>query len=346
MKFIDEVKIRVIAGDGGRGSVSFLREKFVPRGRPNGGNGGHGGDVLAEADPQLTTLLDLRYQKQYKAGRGEPGMSKDCHGRRGDDRVIKVPVGTIIRDAATGELIGDLQTEGERIVVAAGGRGGKGNAHFVSSTNRSPRFAQPGEPGADRELEIELRLLADVGIIGLPNAGKSTLIAAISAVRPKIADYPFTTLVPNLGVVGYDDGKSFVVADIPGLIEGAHEGQGLGHKFLRHVTRTSLLIHLLDASTIDENDPLAQWKTINRELELFDPELGKKPQIVVANKIDLPDGRDRAKILAKKLPKRYQPLYSISAATTEGVRALVQYVGMKLEKTKHQDETIRDATGS
>jgi GTP-binding protein len=346
MKFIDEVKIRVIAGDGGRGCVSFRREKFVPRGGPNGGDGGHGGKVIAEADSQLTTLLDLRYQQQYKAGRGEHGMGKDCHGRRGDDRVIKVPVGTIIRDATTGELIGDLQTAGERVVVAAGGRGGKGNAHFVSSTNRSPRFAQPGEPGQDRELEIELRLLADVGIIGLPNAGKSTLIAAISAVRPKIADYPFTTVVPNLGVVSYDDGKSFVVADIPGLIEGAHEGQGLGDKFLRHVTRTSLLIHLLDASNIDEKNPLAEWKTVNRELELFDPELGKKPQIVVANKIDLPVARSNAKLLAKRLPKAYRPLHTISAATTEGVRGLVQYVGMKLEAIKQQGEMARDAAGS
>lgn len=282
MKFIDEVKIRVIAGDGGRGCVSFRREKFVPRGGPNGGNGGKGGDVIVRADPQLTTLLDLRYQKQYKAGRGEHGLGKDQHGKTGQDRIIKVPVGTIIRAAGTGELIGDLRESGQQVVVAAGGRGGKGNAHFVSSTHRSPRFAQPGEPGEDKELEIELRLLADVGIIGLPNAGKSTLIAAISAVRPKIADYPFTTLVPNLGVVGYGEGKSFVVADIPGLIEGAHEGHGLGHKFLRHVTRTSLLIHLLDASNIGEKDPLAEWNTVNRELELFDPELGKKPQIVVA----------------------------------------------------------------
>jgi GTP-binding protein len=227
--------------------------------------------------------------------------------------------------------------------VAAGGRGGKGNAHFVSSTHRSPRFAQPGEPGEDKELEIELRLLADVGIIGLPNAGKSTLIAAISAVRPKIADYPFTTVVPNLGVVGYGEGKSFVIADIPGLIEGAHEGHGLGDKFLRHVTRTSLLIHLLDASKIDGGDPLADWKTINRELELFDPELGKKPQIVVANKIDLPEAKKKAKLLGRNLPKNNQPLHTISAATTEGVRALVQYVGMKLEEIKQQDETGGDA---
>jgi GTP-binding protein len=347
MKFIDEVKIRVIAGDGGRGCVSFRREKFVPRGGPNGGDGGHGGDVIAVADPGLTTLLDLRYQKQYKASRGQHGMGKDCHGRRGEDRMIKVPVGTIIRDARTGELIGDLQNAGERAVVAAGGRGGKGNAHFVSSTNRGPRFAQPGEAGEDRELDIELRLLADVGIIGLPNAGKSTLIAAISAVRPKIADYPFTTLVPNLGVVGYEEGKSFVVADIPGLIEGAHEGQGLGDKFLRHIMRTRLLIHLIDASMIDENDPLGAWKTVNRELELFDPQLGKKPQIVVANKIDLPEAKTKAKSLAKKLPKVKQPLHMISAATTEGIRALVQRVGSKLEEMQlDREEADRDAAGT
>lgn len=345
MKFIDEVKVRVVAGDGGRGCVSFRREKFVPRGGPNGGNGGGGGDVIAVADAQLTTLLDLRYQKLYKAGRGEHGMGKDRHGHRGADRVIHVPVGTIVRDARTEELLGDLNVAGQQIVLAAGGRGGKGNAHFVSSTNRSPRYAQPGLPGEERELAIELRLLADVGIIGLPNAGKSTLIAAISAVRPKIADYPFTTLVPNLGVVGYREGKSFVVADIPGLIKGAHEGQGLGDKFLRHVTRTSLLIHLLDASKIDENDPLADWNIVNRELELFDPALGKKPQIVVANKIDLPEGRSKAKLLEAKLPKSCRPLHMISAATTEGISALVQYVGIKLEEIKQQAEAAHDATG-
>ena len=346
MKFIDETKIRVFAGDGGRGCVSFRREKYVPRGGPNGGNGGPGGDVVMVADPQLTTLLDLRYQKQYKAGRGQHGMGSDCHGRRGDDRLIHVPVGTIIRDAATGELIGDLPTAGERVIVAAGGRGGKGNAHFVSSTHRSPRFAQPGEPGEERELEIELRLLADVGIIGLPNAGKSTLIAAISAVRPKIADYPFTTLVPNLGVVGYEEGKSFVVADIPGLIEGAHEGHGLGHEFLRHVMRTHLLIHLIDASQIDPEDPLADWKTVNRELALYDPQLAKKPQIVVANKVDLPDARENVKILAGRLPKEFKPLYTISAATTENVQKLVQTVGGKLSDIRRDSETIRDAAGA
>jgi GTPase len=346
MKFIDEVKIRVIGGDGGRGCVSFRREKFVPRGGPSGGNGGHGGDVVAVADSQLTTLLDLRYQKQYKAGRGQHGMGSDCHGRRGDDFIIHVPVGTIIRDASTGELVGDLQTAGKRLVVAAGGRGGKGNAHFATSTFQSPRFAQPGEPGQERELDIELRLLADVGIIGLPNAGKSTLISVISAVRPKIADYPFTTLVPNLGVVGYDDEKSFVVADIPGLIEGAHAGHGLGHKFLRHIMRTSLLIHLIDAAQIDADDPLANWKTVNRELELFDPELAEKAQIVVANKIDLPDGRTKTKLLARKLPKKYRPLQLISAATTEGVNPLVQFVGQRLDEIKRRAEVTRDAAGA
>ncbi len=343
MKFIDEVKIRVIAGHGGRGCVSFRREKFVPRGGPNGGDGGDGGDVVAIADPQLTTLLDLRYQKQYKAGRGEHGRGSDCHGRRGEDREIRMPVGTIIRDAASGELIADLQTPGQRVVVAAGWRGGKGNAHFATSTFRAPRFAQPGEPGEERELDIELRLLADVGIIGLPNAGKSTLIATISAVRPKIADYPFTTVVPNLGVVGYGEGKSFVMADIPGLIEGAHEGRGLGHKFLRHVMRTNLLVHLIDASKIDPQDPLADWKVVNRELELFEPELGAKPQLVVANKLDLPEARAKAKMLAKKLPRHCRPLHEVSAATGEGVKALVQTIGRKLDELKRVDEASLDA---
>jgi len=346
MKFIDETKIRVVAGNGGPGCVSFYRAKFVRRGPPDGGNGGHGGDVVAEADGQLTTLLDLRYRKECKASPGKRGADADCNGRRGDDCVIRVPVGTLIRDVATGDLVADLKTPGERAVVAAGGRGGKGNAHFASSTNRSPHFAQPGEPGEERELEIELRLLADVGIIGLPNAGKSTLIAAISAVRPKIADYPFTTLVPNLGVVGYGEGKSFVVADIPGLIEGAHQGHGLGDKFLRHVMRTRVLIHLIDASQIDEADPLREWKTINRELELFDPELGDKPQIVVANKVDLPEGREKAKLLAKKLPMAFRPLHVISAATTEGVQPLVQLVGWRLDALRQQGELDRDAAGA
>lgn len=345
MKFIDEVKIKVKAGDGGRGCVSFRREKFVPRGGPNGGNGGDGGDVVVVADRQLTTLLDLRYQKQYKAARGEHGRGKDQHGKRGEDRVIPVPVGTVVRDLQSGELLADLSGAGDRCIVAAGGKGGKGNAHFVSSTHRAPRFAQPGLPGEERELDIELRLLADVGIIGLPNAGKSTLIAAISAVRPKIADYPFTTLVPNLGVVSYGESRNFVIADIPGLIEGAHRGEGLGHKFLRHVTRTSLLIHLLDASQIGEKEPLAEWLAVNRELQLFEPSLADKPQLVVANKIDLPEGRASVNLLEQRLPERYRPLHVISAVTGEGVRRLVQTIGARLDEMKKEQTGLYDAGG-
>ncbi|MGH7771517.1 MAG: GTPase ObgE [Candidatus Binatia bacterium] len=334
MKFVDEVRVKVKAGDGGRGCVSFRREKYVPRGGPNGGDGGDGGDVVVIADAQLTTLLDLRYQKQYRAGRGGHGRGKDQHGKRGENRVISVPVGTVVRNARTGEILADLKIPEDRIVVAAGGKGGKGNAHFVSSTNRSPRQAQPGLSGEEKELDVELRLLADVGIIGLPNAGKSTLIAAISAARPKIADYPFTTLVPNLGVVTYGEGKSFVVADIPGLIEGAHRGEGLGHKFLKHVSRTTLLIHLFDASRVGEEDPLADLEVVNRELELFDPELAKKPQIVVANKIDLPEGRVRLQLLKKLRAPAFPQFYAISAVTGEGLREFKRLVGVKLEQEK------------
>jgi GTP-binding protein len=345
MKFVDEVRIRVKAGDGGRGCVSFRREKFVPRGGPNGGDGGDGGQVVAVADAGLTTLLDLRYQRQYRAGRGEHGRGKDQHGKRGEDRTVAVPVGTVIREAGTAALLADLKAAGERVVVAHGGKGGKGNAHFVSSTNRSPRHAQPGLPGEDRELDIELRLLADVGIIGLPNAGKSTLIAAISAARPKIADYPFTTLVPNLGVVAYGEGKSFVVADIPGLIEGAHRGEGLGHKFLKHVSRTSLLLHLIDASKIREEDPLAEWRVVNRELELFDPALAEKQQIVVANKMDLPEGRVKLKLLQKLLPPALHPACAISAATGEGLQELKRLIGIRLERARAAKDDERVAAG-
>ncbi len=345
MKFIDEVKIKVKAGDGGRGCVSFRREKYVPRGGPNGGNGGDGGNVIMIADREFTTLLDLRYQKQYRAGRGEHGRGKDQHGKTGEDKVIAVPVGTVVRDAETGEMLADLKSPGEQIVVAAGGKGGKGNAHFVSSTNRSPRHAQPGLPGEEKDLDIELRLLADVGIIGLPNAGKSTLITALSAARPKIADYPFTTLVPNLGVVTYGEGKSFVVADIPGLIEGAHRGEGLGHKFLKHVSRTSLLIHLLDASTIQEEEPLAGWITVNRELRLFDPELADKPQILVANKIDLAEGKAKARLIQRALNSSSVPFCAISAVTHKGLQELKQLLGDRLEEARKRVEEKSVAGG-
>lgn len=332
MKFIDETKIRVIAGDGGPGCVSFHRAKFVRRGPADGGNGGHGGDVVALADGQLTTLLDLRYRKECKASPGKRGADADCHGRRGDDYLIKVPVGTMIRDAATGELLADLKNPGERAIVAAGGRGGKGNAHFASSTNRSPRFAQPGEPGEERELEIELRLLADVGIIGLPNAGKSTLISVISAVRPKIADYPFTTLVPNLGVVRKPtgDGDGTLFADIPGLIEGAHEGLGLGHDFLRHVERTKLLLHLVDGTAAD---PLADYRTIQQELVAYGRGLAGRPQLLAINKVDaLPD--EAVAVLASQLALMTGTrVFRISAVSRQGTDELLQALWKLLDET-------------
>ncbi len=340
MKFVDEVNIKVKAGDGGRGCMSFLREKNRPHGGPDGGNGGKGGDILVLSDPQLSTLLDLRYQKQYRAQRGEHGRGKDQHGKTGEDRVIPVPMGTVISNLVTGEILADLSTLADRVVVAAGGKGGKGNAFYASSTNQSPRRVQPGLPGEEKELHIELSLLADVGIIGLPNVGKSTLIAALSAARPKIADYPFTTLVPNLGVVSYDEGKSFVMADIPGLIEGAHRGEGLGDRFLKHVSRTSLLIHLVDSSKIQENDPLADYKAINRELELFALKLGRIPQIVVANKIDLPEGREKLKYLEGLLP-----FCAISAVTHEGLEALKGLIGTRREELKANGDKTRVTAG-
>ncbi len=346
MKFIDEVRIKVKAGDGGRGCVSFRREKYVPRGGPDGGDGGDGGDVVVVADSELTTLLDLRYQKQYRAARGEHGRGKNQYGKRGEDKVIAVPVGTVVRDTGTAEMLADLKRPGERVVVAAGGKGGKGNSRFVSSTNRSPRHAQPGTAGEEKELDMELRLLADVGIIGFPNAGKSTLIAAISAARPKIADYPFTTLVPHLGVATYGEGKAFVVADIPGLIEGAHRGEGLGHKFLKHVSRTSLLIHLLDDSAIQEEEPLAAWTTVNRELTLFGSDLADKPQIMVANKIDLPEGRAKAPLLKKAAAARSVPFCAISAATHEGLQELKNLIGDRLERTRKLIEETSVARGA
>ncbi len=344
MKFIDEVRIKVKAGDGGRGCVSFRREKFVPRGGPNGGNGGNGGHVVVMADPQLNTLLDLSYQKHYRAARGEHGRGKDQHGKNGEDRIITIPVGTVIRDARTEEILMDLKNPDDRFVVATGGKGGKGNAFFTSSTNRSPRRAQPGLLGEERDLHLELRLLADVGLVGFPNVGKSTLIAAISAARPKIAEYPFTTLVPNLGVVSYGEAKSFVLADIPGLIEGAHAGEGLGDRFLKHVSRTSLLVHILDASNIREDEPVADYVAVYRELELFDPSLVQKPHIVVANKIDLLGERRRLKLLEEFCHRKQIPFLAISAVTGEGLRELKWLIGARMEKAKISEGETRVAT--
>ena len=264
MQFVDYTKIYVKAGDGGRGCVAFRREKYVPRGGPSGGDGGRGGHIIFKASRELNTLLDLRYQREYRAKRGQHGMGKKMHGRDGEDRIIPVPVGTVIKDADTEEVLADLDSEGVETIIAKAGRGGQGNAHFATPTRQAPKFAQPGEEGEEKNLIIELKLLADVGLIGLPNAGKSTLISVISSARPKIADYPFTTLTPNLGVVKLKDFRSFVVADIPGLIEGAHKGAGLGFQFLRHVERTSLLLHLVDASDMPETDPVEDLKDKQR----------------------------------------------------------------------------------
>ncbi len=329
MKFIDEAEVHVHAGDGGRGCVSFLREKYKPHGGPNGGDGGDGGDVVFVVDAGLTTLLDFKFQPLIKAGRGEHGRGKEQYGKRGPDRVVRVPPGTMVREAATGELIADLHQPDDRVIVARGGRGGRGNAHFATPTNQAPRHAQPGTPGEERRLRLELHLMADVGLVGFPNVGKSTLISAVSAARPRIADYPFTTLVPHLGVVRFDEEGSFVLADIPGLIEGAHRGHGLGDRFLRHLSRTSLLVHLLDISRLTGRDPLADYDAINRELEAFSASLAAKPQVVVANKLDLAESREHLPSIRARFAGRGIELWAISAASGEGVSALMREVGRR-----------------
>ena len=334
VKFIDEAKIYVRSGAGGRGCVSFRREKYVPRGGPNGGDGGDGGDVFIIADENMASLLDHRYRQHYRAKRGEHGKGKDMHGKNGENLYVPVPPGTIIRDFETGDIIGDLTRDGETLLVARGGRGGKGNARFATSTNQAPKHAEPGGEPEERTLLLELKLLADVGIIGFPNAGKSTLISRISAARPKVADYPFTTLVPNLGVVSYVDGKTFVVADIPGIIEGAHEGAGLGLQFLRHVERTKLLIHVLDLSPITGRDPIDDFETLNRELESYSADLFEKPQIVAPNKIDITESREKLEEVKEYFESRGIPIFPISGATGEGLRELVRETGKRLEELR------------
>lgn len=331
MNFVDQVKIHAKAGDGGRGCVSFRREKFIPRGGPDGGDGGNGGDIVFRVDPGLGTLLDLRYKVHYKAQRGVHGMGSNRHGKNGETLVIAVPPGTIVYDHDSGEQLADLKDHGQKAVLLRGGRGGRGNARFATSTNRAPRHAQPGEPGDERTLRLELKLLADVGLVGLPNAGKSTLISAVSAAHPKIADYPFTTLIPNLGVVRYGEFKTFVMADIPGLIAGASEGHGLGTRFLRHVERTDLFLHLVDLSGMQEGDPKEQFSMINAELAGHNAELARKPQIVVLTKCDVTEVREAAQELTPWFEGRGYPVFSISAVTGEGVDALLAAVGERLE---------------
>lgn len=323
MKFVDEAEIEVRGGHGGAGCVSFLREKYRPKGGPDGGNGGAGGDVILEVDPSLTTLLDFKYQPRLAATRGVHGRGKEQHGHRGADAVARVPRGTIVRDAETGAVLADLSAPGARVVVARGGRGGRGNASYKTSTNQAPRRAQPGEEGEIHRLRLELHLVADVGLLGFPNVGKSTFIGRVSAARPRVADYPFTTLVPHLGVVRADGDTSFVLADIPGLIEGAHAGHGLGDRFLRHVSRTSVLLHLVDASGLSERDPLHDYDVINRELALFDPALAAKPQVVAANKCDIADPAFLAAV-TERFTARGISLSTISAATGAGVPGVVR----------------------
>ncbi len=331
MKFIDEAIITVQSGDGGRGCVSFRREKFIPRGGPDGGDGGKGGHVVFVATLRRRTLYQFRYRNILKAKNGAGGQGKKKAGKNGEDLKIEIPLGTLIFNAETGHLIKDFVKPGEAFVIAKGGRGGQGNARFKSSTHRAPRFAQPGEPGETLALKIELKLLADVGIIGLPNAGKSTLISVISSARPKIASYPFTTLTPNLGVVQTDKGEPFIVADIPGLISGAHKGAGLGIRFLKHIERTRILVHLIDISSIDTNHPLDVYNTINMELALYSKNLAKKPQIIVLNKLDIPGAKKAADIFQSAANGKRIEL--ISAITGKGVDHLKSQIVQLLNVT-------------
>ena len=331
--FVDEIEIFVKGGDGGAGCVSFRREKYVPYGGPDGGDGGHGGSVWLEADPALTTLLDYHYKRHYQAERGQHGKGANRHGAGGDDLTLRVPVGTVVSDRESDETLGDLTGPGQRILVQAGARGGRGNARFASATNRAPRKADLGRPGDGRWLRLELKLLADVGVIGFPNAGKSTLVSRVSAATPKIADYPFTTTTPQLGIVRVDVHSSFVIADLPGLIPGAAEGKGLGHQFLRHTERTRLLLHVLDLDPQSGRDPLDDLRVIDEELARYSESLAARPQIIVPNKIDLPEAAPRREAVERFCASRGLPVMPISAATGRGSTELMNAVAGALEGT-------------
>jgi len=330
--FIDRAKIHVQGGDGGNGVTAFRREKFVPRGGPSGGDGGRGGDVILVADASLNTLLHLRYNPSHIAPRGLHGEGSNRSGRTGEDLLVRVPVGTQIFEATTGDLLHDLSHDGDRWLAARGGRGGFGNAHFATSTNRAPRYHQTGSKGEELDLQLELKLLADVGLVGFPNAGKSTFISTVSAARPKIADYPFTTLEPHLGVVDLGDFRTFVIADIPGLIEGAHTGAGLGDRFLRHIERTKLLLHLVDVSSVSGREAATDYETVNHELASYNQDLATRPQFVVATKIDALDEPERLESLKQRAIADNKPFFAISSATNEGVRELVNAMAAKLEE--------------
>ncbi|MEA4847906.1 MAG: GTPase ObgE [Clostridiaceae bacterium] len=340
--FVDKAKIYVKAGNGGDGRVSFRREKYVPNGGPDGGDGGDGGDIVFIVDENMRTLMDFRYKRKHVAGNGEMGGTNNSSGKGAEDLYIKVPAGTILRDAETGALLGDLKNPGDKVIVAHGGKGGKGNQHFATPTRQAPRFAQPGEPGQERWIEMELKLLADVGLVGFPNVGKSTFLSIVTSAKPKIANYHFTTLVPNLGVVDLGSGRSFVIADIPGLIEGAHSGVGLGHDFLRHVERTKVLVHLLDASGLEGRDPLEDFDKINEELKLYSEKLANKPQIVACNKMDIPAAKGNYGRIAEELGKRGYEVFAISAATRDGISPLMDRVYNLLENLKDVEEPVEE----
>jgi GTP-binding protein len=326
MKFIDEVTLYATSGHGGAGCVAFRHEKFIEFGGPSGGDGGKGGDVIFEATSGLSTLLELRHRPHQKAENGHNGMGKNRHGAGGNDLLIKVPVGTVVKDSETDDILADLTENGQIVILLKGGRGGQGNARFASATNKAPKFAQPGEDNEERKLRLELKLMADVGLLGLPNAGKSSLISKVSAARPKIADYPFTTMVPSLGVVPYKNYRSFVMADIPGIIEGANEGAGLGHRFLKHLERSGILLHLIDISWMPERDPKAEYETINNELALFSPELAQKGQIVVITKTDLPRTQEELPAIKSWFESKGVTVFPISSATGEGVDLLLDEI--------------------
>lgn len=330
--FVDQVKIYVKGGDGGNGIVAFRREKYVPNGGPAGGDGGRGANVIFEVEEGLRTLMDFRYKRHFKAPRGEHGMSKNQHGRGAQDMIVKVPPGTVITDAETQEVIADLTEHGQRAVIAKGGRGGRGNSRFATPANPAPELSENGEPGQERDVILELKLLADVGLVGFPSVGKSTLLSVVSAARPKIAEYHFTTIVPNLGMVETEDGRSFVMADLPGLIEGAHSGVGLGHQFLRHIERTRVIVHVIDMAAVEGRDPYEDYLIINKELGEYNLRLTERPQIIVANKMDMPEAADNLAAFKEKLTDDH-PIFPISAFTREGLRDLLFSIADTIEKT-------------
>lgn len=347
MNFVDEARMRIVAGDGGDGCSAFLREKYRPNGGPSGGDGGDGGSIFAVADENVSTLLDFRARHTIRAQRGENGRGKCQHGKAGEDTILRLPVGTLVFDDATGELIADLTVHGQSELVAAGGRGGRGNARFATPTHQAPRRADPGTPGEQVDVRLELKLLADAGLIGLPNAGKSSLLARVSAARPKIADYPFTTLAPVLGVARWAEEKSFVLADIPGLIEGAHEGHGLGDRFLRHVERTAVLVHLLDASDRTADEAMRDFETINAELAAYSADLASRPQIVALSKMDLPTAKEHAADLRARLTRSGHEVFAISSATGEGCRELLTRIGHAVEadrRARHDEQAAEERT--